>query len=251
MISGLSYARGNKDASSSVAASISLDHLRPPTSKSSVPDASATSVARSPVRRIAHVVLRQEHRLHALPRLRLLSRTHSSFGSVNPVSAGLHVSSIRRAAPICAVSALALRVGPLIAPEQGRAARPRRLVEQHRAVHLPREAHGGDGLARQARLSPNAPRTAAPLARHQSRGSCSAQPVRGDANGTCSSVAEPAMRPVASMMMARVPPVPTSMPIRYDTIDELPWRADVSGQGECYQKAKRAKRLRRLRGKRG
>ena len=64
--------------------------------------------------------------------------------------------------------------------------------------------------SRLARAS--APRTASPVARHQSRGSCSAQPGRGDANAACSEVADPRMRPRSSSRSARVPPVPTSMP---------------------------------------
>ena len=36
----------------------------------------------------------------------------------------------------------------------------------------------------------NTSRTASAVARHQSRGSCSAQPVWGDAHGACSAVAD-------------------------------------------------------------
>ena len=52
-------------------------------------------------------------------------------------------------------------------------------------------------------------------ARHQSSGRCSAQPICGDANGSCSSVAEARILPSAPMIRARVPPVPTSMPRTY------------------------------------
>src|SRR6516164_666932 len=52
-------------------------------------------------------------------------------------------------------------------------------------------------------------------ARHQSRGSCSAQPGSGLANGSCSAVPEERMRPLSSTRIARVPPVPTSMPRKW------------------------------------
>ena len=55
-------------------------------------------------------------------------------------------------------------------------------------------------------------RTASAVARHQSRGSCSAQPGRGLANGACSSFADARILPFSSTMIARVPPVPTSTP---------------------------------------
>jgi hypothetical protein len=49
-------------------------------------------------------------------------------------------------------------------------------------------------------------------ARHQSRGSCSAQPGSGLAKLACSSVPEARTTPCSSRMTARVPLVPTSMP---------------------------------------
>src|SRR5579864_1787397 len=48
--------------------------------------------------------------------------------------------------------------------------------------------------------------------RHQSCGSCSAQPMCGELIAACSHVAELSTRPVWSSKTARVPPVPTSMP---------------------------------------
>ena len=55
-------------------------------------------------------------------------------------------------------------------------------------------------------------RTATPLARHQSRGSCSAQPGLGLANAACSSDPDAITFPCSSITSARVPLVPTSMP---------------------------------------
>lgn len=55
-------------------------------------------------------------------------------------------------------------------------------------------------------------RTARAAARHQSRGSCSAQPGTGLAKLACSSVPEASTAPCSSRMRARVPLVPTSMP---------------------------------------
>src|SRR5829696_1417440 len=63
--------------------------------------------------------------------------------------------------------------------------------------------------------SARAPRTASPVARHQSAGSCSAQPGRGVAKAACSVVAEPTIRPDGSITSARVPLVPTSIPRKF------------------------------------
>jgi hydroxypyruvate isomerase len=52
------------------------------------------------------------------------------------------------------------------------------------------------------------------LARHQSSGSCSAQPIRGDANGACGWVASASSPPSSAMRSARLPVVPTSSPSR-------------------------------------
>ena len=126
------------------------------------------------------------------------------------MSAGFEVSAIRRSAPMRSVirdiprwCAGRTRGGP--------AARRAAFVEQRRPVHLtgkPTPAMSPPERPVRAR----APRTASPVARHQSSGSCSAQPGRGDAKAMCSAVAEPTSRPPASMTSARVPPVPTSMP---------------------------------------
>src|SRR4029077_12936473 len=58
-------------------------------------------------------------------------------------------------------------------------------------------------------------RTATLHARHQSSGCCSAQPILGEANGACSSVADANTAPCRLISRARVPPVPTSMPKTY------------------------------------
>ena len=55
-------------------------------------------------------------------------------------------------------------------------------------------------------------RIASVAARHQSRGSCSAQPGCGLAKLACSSVPDARTVPCSSRMTARVPLVPTSMP---------------------------------------
>ena len=49
-------------------------------------------------------------------------------------------------------------------------------------------------------------------ARHQSSGSCSAQPMCSEWMGAWSAAWEARTLPVRSMRMARVPPVPTSIP---------------------------------------
>src|SRR5215813_3468380 len=58
-------------------------------------------------------------------------------------------------------------------------------------------------------------RIAATDARHQSSGSCSAHPVCGEANGTCSIVSDATICPALSIRTARDPPVPTSIPRQY------------------------------------
>jgi len=62
---------------------------------------------------------------------------------------------------------------------------------------------------------PKALRAATPVARHQSSGRCSAHPICGEANGSCSSVAEEITFPDLSIIKARVPPVPISIPRTY------------------------------------
>src|SRR5437764_933594 len=60
-------------------------------------------------------------------------------------------------------------------------------------------------------LFASASRTVAALARHQSSGSCSAQPGRGVLSGY-SAAADPRVRPSSSMTRVLVPDVPISMP---------------------------------------
>src|SRR5207248_10070793 len=69
--------------------------------------------------------------------------------------------------------------------------------------------------------------TASQHACHQSFASCSAQPIRGEANGTWSAGAEATIAPLSLTNTARVPPVPTSMPrtctvfLAYEFVEEL------------------------------
>ena len=64
-------------------------------------------------------------------------------------------------------------------------------------------------------------RMASQVARHQSRGSCSAHPVSGEAKGACSAVREATTVPCPSMSTARVPPVPTSIPNNLDGMKDF------------------------------
>jgi hypothetical protein len=66
-------------------------------------------------------------------------------------------------------------------------------------------------------------------ARHQSSGSCSAQPVRGERNGACSLVSDPRSVPSSFRISAREPPVPTSMP--RTGMAYLPSTEDMEGTG--------------------
>ena len=112
------------------------------------------------------------------------SRTHSSFGSVKPVSAGFSVSSISRAradalgdlAAFARRSADRTRAAPAARPRPARRAATSRA--SGRRSRRPRSS------PRRRPACATTARTASLVARHQSRGSCSAQPVCGDANGT-------------------------------------------------------------------
>ncbi len=139
------------------------------------------------------------------------ARTHQIFGSVNPVSAGFATRSMRRFAPTCSVMARhsssvlwshQIGAGRTTSPAASSSTRPcicplRPIAAISPASVLALDKHSA--IATQA-------------ARHQSRGSCSAQPNCGDTIGACSAVAEPNTRPASSSSTARVPPVPTSIP---------------------------------------
>ena len=94
-------------------------------------------------------------------------RSQRSFGAVKPVSARFPVSSISRSSPTRRLDLGALGLRPLVVPEHRGAQDAVLRVEHDEAVHLPGEA---DRPFREAlRGTPAA-------ARHQSSGSCSAQP---------------------------------------------------------------------------
>src|SRR5216684_5208827 len=139
------------------------------------------------------------------------ARTHQIFGSVKPVSAGFATNSINRLAPTRSVIA--------------RHSSSVRWSHQISAGRNTSPAASSSTKPCICPLSPTA-RTSAPVApasvkhsatatqvaRHQSLGSCSAQPNSGDAISACSAVAAPSTRPASSTSTARVPPVPTSIP---------------------------------------
>ena len=66
-------------------------------------------------------------------------------------------------------------------------------------------------------------------ARHQSAGCCSAQPVRGESNAACASVAVAVTDPSSSTITARDPPVPTSSPST--AIGSIGYRARYGKRG--------------------
>ncbi len=100
----------------------------------------------------------------------------------------------------------------LIAPDEGRAQNLTVAVQQHRAVHLAAKPDAGNLRGRDLQNPRAIFERRAWQAFHQSCGSCSAQPLRGDAKGSCSWIADAMTAPDSSMRRARVPPVPTSMP---------------------------------------
>ncbi len=96
---------------------------------------------------VADVILGQEHLPHPLPMARLvpadpqqLGRRESGQGRV-----GDHPDE-GLAAPRLVLDLAALLGRALVVPEQGRADDRARLVEEHRAVHLPAQADAGDVL---------------------------------------------------------------------------------------------------------
>ncbi len=69
---------------------------------------------------------------------------------MKPVSASLPVTSMSRSRPDPAADLVALGRRPLVVPQDRRAQRPVAVVEQDRAVHLARQAHGANVRAADA-----------------------------------------------------------------------------------------------------
>src|SRR6266403_6121526 len=139
------------------------------------------------------------------------ARTHQIFDSVKPVSAGFATNSINRLAPTRSVIARhsssvrwshQISAGRNTSPAASSSTKPCICPLSPTA----------ETSARVAPASVKHSATATQVARHQSRGSCSAQPNSGDAISACSAVAAPSTRPASSSSTARVPPVPTSIP---------------------------------------
>src|SRR5713226_7026217 len=139
------------------------------------------------------------------------AHTHQIFGSVKPVSAGFATNSINRLAPTRSVIARhssSVRWSHQISA--GRTASPAASSSTKPCI-CPLSPMA-ETSARVAPASVKHSAIARHAARHQSRGSCSAQPNSGDAISACSAVAAPSTRPASSSSTARVPPVPTSIP---------------------------------------
>ena len=118
------------------------------------------------------------------------SRTHRSLVKVKLGSAGLQVRRMSASAPIFSVSSLALLFGTDIAPDQRGTHNFVRRIQHHCAMHLSGKPDTGNLIAAQAAAVPKlfalqSRRRATSLA-----GFCSAQPICGEAKGSCSSVAE-------------------------------------------------------------
>ena len=143
------------------------------------------------------------------------SRTHKNLVSVKLGNARLQVSWIRRYAPIRSFSSLhcfsvrtshQISAGRTTSPAASNITAPCICPENPtHEICSPRKFPAASTL-----------RTATPAARHQSSGRCSAHPILGEANGSCSSVADAAMCPRSSTTSARVPPVPISIPRMYE-----------------------------------
>ena len=102
-------------------------------------------------------------------------------------SAGLAASSMSRSQPIVCVEPVALGLGALVAPDERGAEDLAVGVEHDAAVHLAGEADGFDvGRRDRCAAALRAPRMASWAARHQSSGSCSAQPMCSEWTGAWS-----------------------------------------------------------------
>ena len=110
-------------------------------------EASATSIARSPVSLQPHVVLGQHHVRDPRVVLRLvLAQPQRASGAVKPVSARLPVSCDEPVEADALLDLRALRAGALVVPEDRRADRAVGGIERDQPVHLAREADAGDAV---------------------------------------------------------------------------------------------------------
>ena len=139
------------------------------------------------------------------------SRTHKNLVKVKFGKAGLQVRRISCSEPIFSVSCL--HCFSVRTSHQMSAGRT--MPSDSSSITAP--CICPENPTQEMSMPPKPPlakafRTATPQARHQSSGFCSAQPIWGEAKGSCSSVADATMRPLLLTMRARVPPVPTSIP---------------------------------------
>src|SRR6478752_2671319 len=129
-------------------------------------------------------------------------RSQSSFGAVNPVSARLPVNSINRSRPIrCSISAHSAAVRWSFQRIAGRITRASPSSATRPCIWPESPTAPSGSRARQAWA-----------ARHQSAGSCSAQPGSGVESGYGSS-AVASNSPSGEIAIALTPVVPTSSPI--------------------------------------
>ncbi len=175
-----------------------------------MPEASAASVACSPVSRSRMKSLGSTSFATLPPPRARAPRSQSSLGAWKPVLARLPVIAITRSRPSPRVDLVALGMSARIVPQQGRADRVAGGVEEHRAVHLARQADAGDVVPRGGRRQ---------LAQHRRRWPATRPPAPARSSPGAASAMDrrrsraPGRLPSAASTMPLAPLVPMSMPI--------------------------------------
>ena len=141
---------------------------------------------------IANIILRAEHMRNPRKDLRFVLPHPQQLGQREVGQRRIRRQLDQPLASDLRVQPIALLVCPLIAPDQRRPQHLAGGIQHDRPMHLPGEpdgvnsrspAPGPPAAAITSRIAPWA-------ARHQSSGSCSAQPGWGLRNGACSTAAE-------------------------------------------------------------
>ena len=101
---------------------------------------------------------------------------------MNPASASLPVTAIRRSRPIVSRISVALRLGPLIVPQDRGTQDVVVAIERDQPVHLSGEPHRLDVVAGEPGGRHHLPDRPATAPSHQRRGSCSLHSGSGVSN---------------------------------------------------------------------
>ena len=128
---------------------------------------------------VPDVIFRQQHLDHLVISLPLMVPQPDDLRRREPGQHGVTDILHQVLLPHLRRDPVALRLRPLIAPEQRGPQDVVVFVQKHRPVHLPRQPDARDLLAPDARLLPAHSCVARTVPCHQSSGSCSAHSGRG------------------------------------------------------------------------